>query len=98
MGLSGSIFNFPLAHEEELRELLAIPESNEIHCVLPMGYPTDRHGPLKRKPVADVVYLNRFGKKWSLRNSNHQKDGSQNGLTHDCCAQSLEVNVMAFVR
>lgn len=65
LGLSGSIFNFPLSHEEELRNLLSIPESNEIHCVLPIGYPTDRHGPLRRKPVADVVYMDRFGKTWN---------------------------------
>lgn len=65
LGLSGSIFNFPLSHEEELRNLLSIPESNEIHCVLPIGYPTDRHGPLRRKPVADVVYMDRFGETWN---------------------------------
>ena len=30
---------------------------------------TDRHGPLKRKPVRDVVYANRFGEKWAFAES-----------------------------
>jgi nitroreductase len=64
LGLSGSIFNFPLAREPELRERLAIPESNQIYCVLPIGRPTDRHGPVRRKPVREVVYVERFGRRW----------------------------------
>ncbi|NJN50420.1 MAG: nitroreductase family protein [Gammaproteobacteria bacterium] len=64
MGLAGSVFNFPLSHESELRRRLAIPDSNQIYCVLPIGYPTDRHGALARKPVADVAYLDRFGEAW----------------------------------
>lgn len=66
LGLSGSVFNFPLSHEEELRTELNIPENNQIYCCLPIGYSTDKHGPLKRKPVRDVVYDNRFGEKWSF--------------------------------
>jgi nitroreductase len=64
LGLSGSIFNFPLSHEPELRERLAIPDSNQIYCLLPIGYPSDRHGTLRRKPVHEVVYLERFGQPW----------------------------------
>ena len=66
LGLSGSIFNLPLAREAELRELLAIPENNQIHCCLPIGYPTDKHGPLRRKPVKQVAYDGRFGETWAF--------------------------------
>lgn len=69
LGLSGSIFNFPLSHEDELREELGIPDSNQIYCCLPIGYPTDRHGPLRRKPVRDVVFDNRFGEAWDFAES-----------------------------
>lgn len=69
LGLSGSVFNFPLSHEEELRIELGIPETNQIYCCLPIGYPTDRHGPLKRKSVSDVVYDNRFGVVWDYAES-----------------------------
>lgn len=64
MGLGGSVFNFPLSHEGELRERLRIPDSNQIYCVLPIGYPTDVHGPVKRKPVQSVAYLEQFGQPW----------------------------------
>lgn len=66
LGLGGSIFNLPLGHGEELRDLLGIPENNQVYCLLPIGYPLDRHGPLKRKPVADVVYDDAWGQRWAF--------------------------------
>ncbi len=64
LGLGGSVFNFPLSHEPELREMLRIPDTNQIYCLLPIGYPTDRQGPVRRKPVGDIVYLDTFGAAW----------------------------------
>jgi nitroreductase len=64
LGVGGSVFNFPLSHEAELRAMLEIPDNNQIYCIVPIGYPTDRHGPLKRRPVKDVVYLDKFGARW----------------------------------
>jgi len=64
LGLGGSIFNLPMVGGKELYELLGIPESNEIYCVVPIGYPTDRPGPLYRKPVRKVAYRERFGRPW----------------------------------
>jgi nitroreductase len=64
LGVGGSVFNFPLSHESELREALKIPENNQIYCLLPIGYPTDRQGPVKRKPVGDIAYLDAFGAPW----------------------------------
>ncbi len=69
LGLSGSVFNFPLSHEQELRDLLKIPDTNDIFCVLPIGYPSDHHGPVRRKPVKDVVYMNHFGERWNFAES-----------------------------
>lgn len=66
LGLSGSLFNFPLSREDALREMLGIPDSNEVYCVLPVGYPMDRHGRLGRKPVREIVYDGRFGEPWSF--------------------------------
>lgn len=64
LGVGGSIFNFPLRRGDEVRDLLGIPESNELHCLVPLGYPEDRHGPVRRKPVRKVVYAERFGEEW----------------------------------
>lgn len=61
LGLGASIFNLPLAGGAELAQLLGIPESNQIHCLVPLGYPSDRFGPVRRKPVREVVFLESFG-------------------------------------
>jgi nitroreductase len=66
LGLSGSIFNFPLSHADELMGMLEIPDNNQVYCLIPLGYPTDRHGPVRRKPVKTVVFKERFGQTWSF--------------------------------
>jgi nitroreductase len=64
LGLGGSIFNLPMVGGNELYELLSIPESNEVYCCVPIGYPTDKPGPLYRKPVKKVAFWNRWGEEW----------------------------------
>jgi nitroreductase len=66
LGLGGSVFNFPLSHEAQLRELFDIPQNNEIYCIVPIGYPLDRQGPVKRHPVKEVVYMDTFGARWDF--------------------------------
>ena len=69
LGLGCSVFNLPMRGGGELRDLLEIPENNELYCLLPIGYPTDRHGPVRRKPVKAAVYLERFGQPWPYAQS-----------------------------
>ncbi len=69
LGLGGSIFNLPMVGGpggESMHELLAVPESNEIYACVPIGYPTDKPGPLSRKPVKKVAYKQRFGQEWAF--------------------------------
>jgi nitroreductase len=63
LGLGGSVFNLAL-RRDLLHQLLEIPENNEIYCLLPIGYPMDRQGPLKRKPVREVVFWEKFAQRW----------------------------------
>ena len=44
LGLGGSVFNLPMRGGDELLEMLDIPENNQLYCLLPIGYPTDRFG------------------------------------------------------
>lgn len=64
LGLGGSIFNLPMVGGMQMYELLGVPESNEIYCCVPIGYPTDKPGTVTRKPVKKVAYLERFGEPW----------------------------------
>jgi hypothetical protein len=46
--------------------MLSIPENNQLYCLIPLGYPTDRQGPVNRKPVKAVVFDGRFGSPWEF--------------------------------
>ena len=48
--------------EPQVKELLAIPEGWGTAAAIPVGYPIGRgHGPLIRRPVADLAYLDGWG-------------------------------------
>jgi len=66
LGLGGSIFNLPLTQAEELMAALGIPDNNQIYCLIPLGYPQDKHGPVRRKPVKQVVFWNRWEQPWAF--------------------------------
>lgn len=42
--------------ETELRELLEIPEKASVMATLTLGKPEGGHGPLRRRPLADLVF------------------------------------------
>lgn len=46
--------------EEELRELIGVPEGWRIVGLLPVGYPQGNHGPLRRRPIEEVVFWERW--------------------------------------
>ena len=48
--------------EPQVKELLAIPEGWGTAAAIPIGYPVGRgHGPLIRRPVGDLTYLDSWG-------------------------------------
>ena len=55
-----------IGHKDDISDLLAIPDNYEVACIVPLGYPTDKHGSLKRKPVSEVVFLDDFGEVWDF--------------------------------
>ena len=64
LGLGGVITTMhKWQHEQQVKELLGIPEKVETAALIPIGYPTDgvRYGPTRRKPVAEVTYWDRWG-------------------------------------
>jgi nitroreductase len=42
--------------EAELRDLLGIPDGVVIAATIPLGRPAGRHGPVRRRPVDELVY------------------------------------------
>jgi nitroreductase len=46
--------------EDELRGLLGIPADVAIAATIPLGRPAGRHGPVRRRPMAELVYEDRW--------------------------------------
>ena len=64
LGLGGAITNFARAHEADLMRLLGIPETYQVYCLIPLGYPLDRPGPVRRRPVKRAVYFDGWEQPW----------------------------------
>lgn len=60
MGYGGVITGFHGPVEDQLRALLGIPEEVFIACTLTMGKPQGGHGPVRRRPLEELV----FGDTW----------------------------------
>ena len=62
MGLGASLITLPLWSTTVVRRhALGLPLSVQPCCAVPLGWPRGRYGPTTRKPVGDVVHLDRFG-------------------------------------
>ena len=51
-----------LGVEAELRELLGIPDGVALSACITLGVPEGRHGPVKRKPLDQVVFDDAWGR------------------------------------
>ena len=52
--------------EDELKAVLEIPKEVDTWALMPIGYPIDKFGPVKRKPVREVAFLDRWGEPWTV--------------------------------
>lgn len=60
LGLAATPTTFAIADRAAAKALLALPESIEPFCVIPVGYPMGKFGPVTRKPVAEVMRFDRW--------------------------------------
>jgi nitroreductase len=61
LGYGGVITGFHGAVDRELKALLGIPEEVFISCTVTLGKPAGRHGPVRRRPMAELVYGDHWG-------------------------------------
>lgn len=52
------------AREAECRAILGLPDTAQIHVIVPAGWPLTRFGRTTRKPVSEVTYRDRWGASW----------------------------------
>jgi len=60
LGWGGALTMWHLAVETDLRELLEIPVEASIAATITLGRPVGAHGPVRRRPLSDLV----FGEQW----------------------------------
>jgi nitroreductase len=60
-GLGANITTMPLWSNWAARRILGLPFGVTPCVMIPLGWPIGRYGPTTRKPVGDVVSLDRYG-------------------------------------
>ncbi len=60
-GLGAALITLPLWSTWLARRILGLPRNVTACAVIPMGWPLGNYGPTTRRPVADVVSIDRFG-------------------------------------
>lgn len=61
LGYGGVITGFHGAVDAELKSLLNIPPEVFISCTVTLGKPAGRHGPVRRRPMRELVYGDSWG-------------------------------------
>jgi nitroreductase len=61
LGLGATLTTLYLSFEKEVEAALSLPPDIHSYALLPIGYPMGRFGPVRRVPLADVVYEDRWG-------------------------------------
>ena len=66
LGLGAAFITLPLWSLRRARKALGLPGNITPVGVVPIGWPKGRYGPTTRKPVGEIVHLDRWGhKSWA---------------------------------
>jgi nitroreductase len=60
LGYGGVLTMWHAPVEPALRDLLAIPPEVVVAATIPLGRPEGHHGPVRRRPVGEVVFEDRW--------------------------------------
>ncbi|HEY6421414.1 MAG TPA: nitroreductase family protein [Candidatus Binataceae bacterium] len=63
-GLGTVLTTIHMFFEDEFKAILDLPAEVQTYALLPIGYPRDKFGPIRRRPVSEVAYLDRYGNAW----------------------------------
>jgi nitroreductase len=61
LGLGGTLTTLHRGFEEALKTLLDVPPAVEVAAIVPLGWPRDRPGPTRRRPLTEVAFRERWG-------------------------------------
>jgi nitroreductase len=61
IGLGGVLTGVQQLAGDELHRALAVPEGVALHATITLGHPAGHHGPVRRRPVKELVYEDGWG-------------------------------------
>lgn len=66
LGIGSVLTTFHKQYENEVHEILGIPDNVETAALLPIGYPANgvRYGPTRRKPMGEVTHWDGWGNEY----------------------------------
>jgi nitroreductase len=64
LGLGATLTTRHLLFEAETEAALGLPPGVHSYAILPIGYPMGKFGPVRRGPLAEFVYADRWGEPW----------------------------------
>ena len=60
LGLGATLTSITTQHEAEMKEVLGLPDTITTYALIPIGYPIGRFGPVTRRAVEEVTWLNEY--------------------------------------
>lgn len=61
VGLGASIQTLPIWHIGRARRILGLPRNINPVCLIPIGWAKGKYGPTTRRPIGEVIHLDRYG-------------------------------------
>ncbi len=63
-GLGTVLTTIHMFFEDEVKAILGMPPEVQTFALMPIGYPRGKFGPIKRRPINEIAYLDRYGNHW----------------------------------
>jgi len=64
LGLGATLTTRHLLYETETEAALGLPPGVHSYAIIPIGYPVGKFGPVRRGPLSEIVYQDRWGQAW----------------------------------
>src|SRR5207237_512741 len=66
LGLGATLTTLYLNFEKDVEAALGLPPDVHSYALIPIGYPIGRFGPVRRVPLTDVTYGDRWGQPYGI--------------------------------
>ena len=63
-GLGTVLTTIHMFYEDEVKAILGLPPEVQTYALMPIGYPRGKFGPIKRRPISEVAYLDSYKNHW----------------------------------